>query len=83
MQIMEPFNMNNTVIQLVKQYVTKTLDEPNGISTDAYNILMHLMQEDRDFAMEMHDVVDKIATSRDRYFLLEDTELEVTDGYEL
>ena len=75
--------MNSTVTQLVKQYVTKTLDEPNGISADAYSILMHLMQEDRDFAMEMHDVVDKIASSKDRYFLLEDTEQEDADGYEL
>jgi hypothetical protein len=75
--------MNNTVIQLVKQYVTKTLDEPNGISADAYSNLMHLMQEDRNFAMEMHSVIDKVASNKDRYFLLEETETEEGDGFEL
>lgn len=67
--------MNKNTVQLVKDYITKTLDEPNGISAEAYQALSALMQEDREFAMEMHDVVARIATSRDRYFLLEEDEV--------
>jgi hypothetical protein len=41
------------------------------------------MQEDREFAMEMHDVVDRIATSKERYFLLEVDEMPSDEAYEL
>jgi hypothetical protein len=76
-------NMNKNTIKLVKDYITKTLDEPNGISTEAYQALSSLMQEDREFAMEMHDIVALIATSKGRYFLLEENALDELDGYEL
>lgn len=75
--------MNRTTVQLVKEYITKTLDEPNGISAEAYQALTALMQEDREFAMEMHDIVDRIATSKERYFLLEEDEMPSDEAYEL
>jgi hypothetical protein len=75
--------MNKTTVQLVKEYITKTLDEPNGISAESYRALTALMQEDREFAMEMHDVVDRIATSKERYFLLEVDEMPSDEAYEL
>lgn len=75
--------MNKSTVQLVKEYITKTLDEPNGISAEAYQALTALMQEDREFAMEMHDVVDRIATSKERYFLLEEDEMPPDEAYEL
>lgn len=66
--------MNKDTLQLVKQYVIATLDEPNGISEPAYNILINLMQLDRDFAHEMHDKVNLIDSHGGRYFLLEQNE---------
>jgi hypothetical protein len=79
--------MNKETLDLVKQYVEKTLDEPNGISKNAYQVLTSLMQVNRDFAMEMHDIVSKIDNNQDRYFLLEDNEPEdytdVQPGFEL
>lgn len=74
--------MNKSTMQLVKDYVVRTLDEPNGVSIEAYKALMALMREERDFAMEMHDVVSRVALSKERYFLLEEPEEEV-EGYEL
>jgi hypothetical protein len=71
--------MNKETLDLVKKYVTSTLDEPNGISKDAYEVLIALMQVNRDFAQEMHEVVDKIDSHGNRYFLLEDNE-ESEDG---
>jgi len=68
--------MNKETIDLFKQYVVATLDEPNGISKEAYSSLINLMQVNRDFAQEMHDVVDKIDSHDNRYFLLEDNEEE-------
>ena len=68
--------MNKESIDLFKQYVVATLDEPNGISKEAYSSLINLMQVNRDFAQEMHDVVDKIDSHGNRYFLLEDNEEE-------
>lgn len=64
--------MNKETLDLVKKYVTSTLDEQNGISKDSYDALIALMQVNRDFAQEMHDVVDKIDSHGNRYFLLED-----------
>ncbi len=75
--------MNKNTVQLVKEYITKTLDEPNGISAEAYQALSALMQEDREFALEMHDVVSRIATSKERYFLLEEDEMPSDEAYEL
>ena len=75
--------MNKNTVQLVKEYIAKTLDEPNGISAEAYQALTALMQEDREFAMEMHDIVDRIATSKERYFLLEEDEMPADEAYEL
>jgi hypothetical protein len=71
--------MNKETLDLVKKYVTSTLDEPNGISKDAYEVLIALMQVNRDFAQEMHGVVDKIDSHGNRYFLLEDNE-DTEDG---
>lgn len=71
--------MNKEALELVKQYVTSTLDEPNGISKEAYNILISLMQTERDFAQEMHDIVGKIDSHNNRYFLLEENE-ELING---
>lgn len=68
--------MNKETVELVKKYVTSTLDEQNGISKDAYDVLIALMQVNRDFAQEMHDVVDKIDSHGNRYFLLEENEEE-------
>lgn len=73
--------MNPITVKLVKEYITKTLDEPNGISAEAYQALSALMQEDREFAMEMHDIVDRIATSKERYFLLEEDEMEEIESF--
>jgi hypothetical protein len=74
--------MNKETLDLVKKYVTSTLDEPNGISKDAYEVLIALMQVNRDFAQEMHEVVDKIDSHGNRYFLLEDNE-DTEDGQSL
>lgn len=71
--------MNKETVDLVKKYVTSTLDEQNGISPDAYDALIALMQLNRDFAQEMHDVVNKIDSHGNRYFLLEDN-LEEESG---
>lgn len=65
--------MNKETVDLVKKYITSTLDEQNGISKDAYDALIALMQVNREFAQEMHDVVNKIDSHGNRYFLLEDT----------
>ena len=75
--------MNKNTVQLVKEYITRTLDEPNGISAEAYQALTALMQEDREFALEMHDVVSRIDSGKDRYFLLEENEVLPDEGYEL
>jgi hypothetical protein len=75
--------MNNTTVHLVKDYITKTLDEPNGISAEAWLAMGALMREDREFALEMHDVVDRIATSKGRYFLLEEDEVSADGDNEL
>ncbi len=75
--------MNKNTVQLVKEYVIRTLDEPNGITAEAYQALTSLMQEDREFALEMHDVVDRIATGKDRFFLLEESETSFDQAYEL
>lgn len=68
--------MNKETVELVKKYVTSTLDEQNGISKDAYDVLIALMQINREFAQEMHNVVDKIDSHGNRYFLLEENEEE-------
>jgi hypothetical protein len=65
--------MNKETVDLVKKYVTSTLDEQNGISKDAYDALIALMQVNREFAQEMHDVVNKIDSHGNRYFLLEES----------
>lgn len=64
--------MNKETLDLVKTYVVYTLDEQNGISKEAYSALISLMQVDREFAQEMHDIVHKIDSHGDRYFLLEE-----------
>lgn len=64
--------MNKETVDIVKKYVTSTLDDQNGISIDAYDALIALMQLNRDFAQEMHDVVNKIDSHGNRYFLLEE-----------
>lgn len=71
--------MNKETVELVKKYVTSTLDEQNGISKDAYDVLIALMQINREFAQEMHNVVDKIDSHENRYFLLEDN---IEEGFE-
>jgi hypothetical protein len=68
--------MNKETVDLVKQYVIATLDEPNGISNHAYSTLINLMQVNRDFAQEMHDVVSQIDSHGSRFFLLEQNENE-------
>jgi hypothetical protein len=70
--------MNKETVELVKQYVVSTLDEPNGISEEAYRVLINLMQLERELAQEMHDIVDKIDSHNSRYFLLEDNEEELS-----
>ena len=65
--------MNKETVDLVKKYVTSTLDEQNGISKDAYDALISLMQVNREFAQEMHDVVNKIDSHGNRFFLLEES----------
>lgn len=68
--------MNKETVDLLKQYIVATLDEPNGISKEAHNALINLMQVNRDFAQEMHDVVSQIDSHGNRYFLLEQNEEE-------
>lgn len=66
--------MNKETVELVKQYVVATLDEPNGISEEAYKALIGLLQLDRELAQEMHEVVGNIDNHSGRYFLLEQNE---------
>ena len=66
--------MNKETVDLVKKYVTSTLDEQHGISKESHELLIALMQVNRDFAQEMHDVVNRIDSHSNRYFLLEENE---------
>lgn len=75
--------MNKETLDLVKRYVTSTLNESNGIQKDAYDALISLMQINRDFAQEMHDEVNNIVSQGNRYLLSKNIEENIEYGQEL
>jgi hypothetical protein len=66
--------MNKQVFHHIKRFLDIVLRDPNGISGDAFSELSTLMQTDRDFALEMHDVMDRVAISDDRFKITEESD---------
>ena len=77
--------MNKEELQLVKELVTKALTDRNGLSLEAYNPISTLMQTNREFAMEMHDIIANVAIKDGRCIISSDNEDVWTelDGHEL
>jgi hypothetical protein len=59
--------MNKEAIELVKQYIVATVSGDNSISKEAYELLTHMLQADRNLASEMYDIYDKIESDGTRY----------------
>ena len=61
--------MNSETQELIKQYISETLKDVNGISSSSYEILKYLMKIDRNYASSLHDVYEQCFESGGRYFL--------------
>ena len=61
--------MNQETVELVKQYITETLKDVNGISNSAYSLLGHMMKVDRNLASHLHDVYGQCIEAGNRYFV--------------
>jgi hypothetical protein len=59
--------MNKETIELITQYIVATAEDYNGISDDAYAILGHLMQADRNLASVFCDIYEQIKPEGARY----------------
>lgn len=75
--------MNKEDLTLIKDFITRVLSDDNGIAVQSYAPLSTLMQSSREFAMEMHDVLDRVAIRDGRCILLGEADMAELDGYEL
>jgi hypothetical protein len=64
--------MNQETVELVKQYITETLKDVNGISNSAYTLLGYMMKTDRNLASHLHDVYDQCIETGSRHFIRTD-----------
>lgn len=68
--------MNKEYYFHIKQFLNKILKDKHGIPLHAYSEISTLMQIDKNFAMEMHEVVSNIAISNDRCFITNESCLD-------
>lgn len=61
--------MNKETLDITKSYITSTLREPHGISEESYHSIINLLQVNREFALDLHSIVDKLIRFGDRYYL--------------
>jgi len=77
--------MSKEAIELVKQYITATVSSGSTISKEAYDLLTHMLQADRNLATELYDIYEQIESSGARYSIpvsYSDEGLDENDGYE-
>jgi hypothetical protein len=61
--------MNTEAQELVKQYITETLKDVNGVSSSAFKLLELMLKVDRQLASHLHDVYEQSISSGNRYFI--------------
>lgn len=67
--------MNTEAQELVKQYITETLKDINGIPKDAYDLLEYMMKVDRHLASQLHEVYGQCVEAGGRYFIPADDQV--------
>lgn len=60
--------MNKNTLHLVVEYIKETLKDKSGISAESYEIVKNIMQEDRDLALDLHDLIETTESIDGRYF---------------
>lgn len=78
--------MNNTTLHLIKEYITETLKDASGISLQSYDTIKNMMQENRDLALDLHDLIDQVECIDARCFLRNskiEIEYDVDNSHEL
>jgi hypothetical protein len=72
--------MNKEARDLVANYIVDTLR--NGVSGEAYEILSHIMKQDRELASSLYDVYESLERRDGVYFYGSSNELDEDEGYE-
>ena len=78
--------MNNNTLHLIKEYITSTLKDASGISLQSHDIIKNLMQENRDLALDLHNLVEQVECIDARCYLKNwkiEIEYDADHGHEL
>lgn len=67
--------MNTEAQELVKQYITETLKDINGVSSSSFKLLELMMKVDRNLAIQLHDIHEQSISVGNRYFIPADDSL--------
>jgi hypothetical protein len=59
----------------MREYIIATLDDPHGISQEAYNALVALNGFAGDYGEDFDDILAQVKSANGRYFLPEDHNL--------
>ena len=63
------------------KYFVESVLSSTGINKESYDILISMVQEDKQLAFELHDVLGKIKTKNQKYYIdsWEDDTLEAIE----
>lgn len=61
--------MTSETKDIIVQYIIESLNPRYGISEKCYDILQMLLKSDRDFAMELHETVNKLFCKNKTFFI--------------
>lgn len=61
--------MKKEVRDIIVQYIIESLNPAHGVSKEAINILENLLKEDREFAQDLHYVMESLATANKNWYL--------------
>jgi hypothetical protein len=59
----------------MRKYIIETLDDPNGVSQEAYDALIALAEIAGDYGENLDDIILQIGSADGRYFLHEGHDL--------
>lgn len=68
--------MNKEAQELVKQYITETLQDTTGIPSSAFSLLELMMKVDRNLASQLHEVYGQCISAGNRYFIPADDTID-------
>jgi hypothetical protein len=60
----------------MREFIIAVLDDPNGISQEAYDKLVELASYAGDYGTNIDDILARVSGADGRYFLPEDHELQ-------